>query len=114
MNRFHQKHHEFYGYHFEDEPIELVNLKVSVMELPHAPRITRMIKDGHPKNPGRRKVAESAEMMVEAVVYRRDSLSVETRMEGPALIEELDSTTYAPSGVSFYTDEEHNMILEPA
>ncbi len=38
-DHFHERHHQFYGYHFEDETIELVHLKVSISEAVHHPKI---------------------------------------------------------------------------
>ena len=40
IDRFHERHQAFYGYHFKDETIELVHLKVSLAEEKPVPRIS--------------------------------------------------------------------------
>jgi N-methylhydantoinase A len=44
-------------------------------------------------------------------VYRRDGLSVGSQFSGPAIIEEIDSTTFIPSGTELHLDENYNLIL---
>jgi N-methylhydantoinase A len=110
---FHRRHHEFYGYHFDDEPIELVNLKVSVSEVPRAHRFRLAASGERSRKPARRTVIESAGRSVESPAYRRHDLDTGTRYDGPAVIEELDSTTFVPSVIAFQVDEQINMILQP-
>jgi N-methylhydantoinase A len=44
-------------------------------------------------------------------VYRREGLPVGSRFSGPAIIEEIDSTTFVPSGTELHFDENYNLIL---
>ena len=45
------------------------------------------------------------------VGYRRDRLPAGTGLRGPAVIEELDSTTFVPDGVHLSVDRRGNLIL---
>jgi len=109
--RFHQRHRDFYGYHFEDEPIELVHLKVSVSEASPRPMIRLHSKNADGGNPGTRNVTESAGNNLPAVKYNRDQLKPGDRFDGPAIVEEIDSTTYVPSRVAVEVDPGHNLLL---
>ncbi len=112
LERFHQLHHRFYGYHFEDETIELVHLKVSIAEVGQRPRIELGLagREGEPME--RRLVCESAADAVQMPIYRREQLPVPGPLSGPLVVEESDSTTFVPSGVELGVDEHANLILE--
>ena len=100
VERFHRRHEEFFGYQFPEHPVELVHLKVSLAETaadpspalaPPAPAV-----DGAPSA---------------GAGCRRDRLPAGTELRGPAVIEELDSTTYVPAGVRVAVDRLGNLIL---
>ena len=114
LERFHQRHHEFYGYHFEDETIELVHLKVSIAETAQLPQIQPQPIEPDVSRLGRRAVWESAAHPLQVPVYRRGQLSGGWSGEGPAVIEEIDSTTFVPAGVALGIDENANLVLELA
>jgi N-methylhydantoinase A len=111
VGRFHERHHQFYGYHFEDETIELVHLKISISEAAHRPNINLGAVRGGIQQSAPRLVYESATHTVQLPVYRRDGLPVGSRFSGPAIIEEIDSTTFIPSGTELLLDENYNLIL---
>jgi len=111
VERFHQRHHEFYGYHFEDEPIELVHLKVSVSESSPEPEIQLQSREADDGNKGTRSVIQSSALNVPTVVYDRERLKPGVRFSGPAMIEEIDSTTYVPSDIEVQVDHSNNLIL---
>jgi len=49
---------------------------------------------------------------VDTPVWRRSSLPVGFRTEGPAIVEQMDSTTLIPPGVSMQVDRYLNLILD--
>jgi N-methylhydantoinase A len=51
------------------------------------------------------------EEAVETPVYRRDSLPAGASFEGPAIVEQLDSTTVVPPGVAAEVDEYRNIRM---
>ena len=111
IGRFHERHHQFYGYHFEDETIELVHLKVSISEAAQHPKINLAATSEGTQCNVPRLVYESATHAVQMPVYRREGLPVGSRFSGPAIIEEIDSTTFIPSGTELHLDENYNLIL---
>jgi N-methylhydantoinase A len=48
---------------------------------------------------------------VETPVYRRDDLPAGARFEGPAIVEQLDSTTVIPPGVAAEVDRFLNIVM---
>ena len=103
--RFHRRHEEFFGYQFPDHPVELVHLKASVAETaaepPPALAAPAAAAGGAPPEQPPRAGAG----------YRRDRLPAGTELRGPAVIEELDSTTFVPAGVHLAVDRHGNLIL---
>ena len=47
----------------------------------------------------------------ETPVYRRDDLPAGAALEGPAIVEQLDSTTVIPPGVSAKVDRFLNIVM---
>jgi N-methylhydantoinase A len=102
---FHDIHREAYGYDLLDQPIQSVYLGATA--LVSSPPVAV-----HPYGGGdmsgrsvvHRRVLAAPGEWVDARVVRRDALGVAERIEGPAIIEEPDSTTYVPSG---FTAEVH-------
>jgi len=92
--RFAKAHDEFYGFSLDDEPVEFVNLRISaigpsdldlVAELP-APTTK-------PEPIDTRQVAFRGAGYLPTPVYRRETLPAGFETQGPAIIEEPDSTT---------------------
>jgi N-methylhydantoinase A len=49
--------------------------------------------------------------MAETPVYRRDDLPAGAGLEGPAIVEQLDSTTVIPPGVAAKVDRFLNIVM---
>ncbi len=102
VERFHRRHEEFFGYQFPDHPVELVHLKVSLAET---------AADPPPALAAPAAAAASATRGPAGAGYRRDRLPAGIELSGPAVIEELDSTTFVPDGVQLTVDRHGNLIL---
>ena len=102
VDRFHRRHDEFFGYQFPDHPVELVHLKASLAETaaepPPALAAPAAPASGEPSPPAR-------------AGYRRDRLPAGIELRGPAVVEELDSTTFIPEGVHLAVDRLGNLVL---
>jgi N-methylhydantoinase A len=115
--RMHDLHRSEYGHAFPDNPIELVNLRVSGVG--RTPKITEVPVGGDrgleqarlKEREVRFRVGESLES-VPTVFYERDLLPVGEKIEGPAVVVQGDTTTVLPPGTSGALDEEGNLILE--
>ena len=96
---YHQQHRAIYGYDMQSQPIEVVNLRLVVTVGRRAPthekhRAARStVKDAVAE---KRKVWFPETGYVATPVYDRDKLPVSTRITGPAIIEQMDTTTVVP------------------
>jgi N-methylhydantoinase A len=106
---FEQLHERQYGFSLPGETIELVNLRVRALR-PEAP-IPLEAALSVPATPGSREVWLDSNEPVECHVYHRDSLAVGEAIEGPAIIEESDSTTLIHAGDTLSVHESGVLIL---
>ena len=113
--RFHEKHKSTYGFIMEDEPIEIVNVRVEAYGLLPKPKLVK-IKQGkrEPKQDaivGNRKVIfEDSEEEVK--IFKREKLLAYNEIEGPAIIEEYSATIVIPQNWIAKVDEYGSIILE--
>jgi N-methylhydantoinase A/oxoprolinase/acetone carboxylase beta subunit len=115
---FHDAHQREYGRHFPDKDVELVNLRVvGIGRVP--PLAPAALAAGGPEPPAaafaepRTVVFESAgePLAVRAIVVRRDALLAGNRLRGPAIVEQMDSTTVIPPGFAAEVDRAGNLII---
>lgn len=89
---FHAKHFEVYGYMDEGEPVEIVNSKLRAIGLLQSPNVKDFGETGVSEAKGTRDVYfESLDDWVSTHIYDRAALGKE--IDGPAIIEQYDSTT---------------------
>ena len=99
-NRFHPEHNRLYGYSLEEQgtPIELINLRLSSIGKTTKPRFREEEYDQ--ENPARalkkkRKVyLPHRKTFYEVPVYDGHKLSYGNKIEGPAIIEQVNTTTF--------------------
>lgn len=107
---FHAKHTEVYGYAEKDEPVEVVNAKLRVIRLLESPMLKERSLSGvaMPRET-RRVYFETDNSWHKTGVFDRSSLGTEAN--GPAIIEQYDSTTVIYPDWSFKPDARGNLIL---
>ena len=129
-NRFYQAHMQRFGYADRMEAVEIVNLRLKLeleVEKP-SPRLGNSLEDTDPK-PGQSSSSKSesdasAALIEEAEVvfregvlttglYQRERLMPGNRIDGPALMLQLDTTIVVPPGWGGVVDPFGNLILEP-
>jgi N-methylhydantoinase A len=105
---FHRAHEQAYGHSAPGEPVEIVNLRLIAMGAipkPRQPR-TPMPTNAAGFHKGERLVCfDPAVGYVAAPVYDRYNLPAEILLQGPAIIEEFDSTIVLQPGYVARTDE---------
>jgi N-methylhydantoinase A len=115
LERFHRRHHEFYGYSFPEQAVELVHLRLSVYEIAggveQGSPIREAFSDGRDRRPDPRAGWESGHRPVTFTVHRRQDLASGTKLRGPLIIEEIDSTTFVPSGAGLTVDGSGSLII---
>jgi len=93
------QYHALYGKIDSDNPIELANVRVILAEYARSPDLPSLRREGSPEAVGTRKlwsVSDSA--YIDAPVYKRSALPANARIEGPAIVEERESTTVIAAG----------------
>ncbi|MGE5597293.1 MAG: hydantoinase/oxoprolinase family protein [Hyphomicrobiales bacterium] len=107
---FHAAHLRQFGYQQGERPVELVALRVIVAgEQPPLPFEPEAERDGRPEG---RPIALGA-TGVTAAWYEREALQPGERFAGPAVVTQLDATTFVPEGWQARVDAYRNLLLEP-
>ena len=106
---FHARHMQVYGYAAEDEPVEAVNAKLRVVGRLDKPELTETGDAEEHEASTRRVYYETVGDWVDADVIQRGALT--GRAEGPAIIEQYDSTTVVYPGWSYEPDRLGNLVL---
>ncbi len=115
IERFHVRHHEFYGYDMRDQPVEVVNLRLAVtVGRPMPPHEKHNPVRGTLKNAliEKREVWFPETGFVATPVYDRDRLAANCRLSGPAIIEQMDTTTVVPPRATLRNDKLGYLHLE--
>lgn len=107
--RFHETHEASYGYRMPDEQVQLVTARVIAEGEPVLSAPPGEWEHEHRDETTRRIVAGTRE--VDARVLSRGSLSPGDRFEGPALVEQSDTTTLIGADDHAFVDDHHNLII---
>ncbi|RLE29483.1 hydantoinase/oxoprolinase family protein, partial [Candidatus Acetothermia bacterium] len=111
---FHREHERRYGYSVPGEPVELVNLRLTVVGETDKPELPRHPAGGSVEGAliERRLLYFGGEGWREAPVYVRGRLPAGAELRGPAVIEGDESTCLVPPDARAYVDAYGNLILE--
>ncbi len=116
--RFDQAHEQLFGHSAETEPAEAVNYRVRATVRVPKFAMKRYAPAQHPvahARIGEREVYfDRASGMTPTPVYERSLLEPGHEIVGPAIIEQLDSTTAVYPGQSAIVDEYRNLIITAA
>lgn len=108
---FHGEHERSYGHHDKAAAIEIVNLRVTAVgKLPDL-ATPAFGGSGTARPKGQRSVWFSGDGPCEAQIWWRPDLAPGTRIEGPAVIEQLDATVPIPPGSSAHVDAGLNLVI---
>lgn len=107
---FHDKHERRYGYAVADEPVELVNARLTaVAALPHVPALAADVAALRAAPSGTRKLWVNGTFH-DAPVYTREGLASGTTIAGPAIIEQYDTCTDVRDG--WHATVRQEIVLE--
>lgn len=119
---FHEAHGRTYSQRFDDKAVQLVNIRVTgVGTVPHVE--IQEIESGGPDASSAIKTTtralfwerDSAEpVWVETPVYQREKLLAGNTFNGPAIVEQFDSTTIIGIGQQATIDKVGHIIIERA
>ncbi len=114
VTRFHAAHEAAYGYSMPERPVEIVNLRLAVTVQRPVPPLNAQVPGGSLRDA----VADERDVwfvgagFVSTPVYDRDKLPAETRFQGPAIVEQMDTTTVVPPGATIDVDRAGNLMIE--
>ena len=111
---FHLRHEQLYTYAAPDTPVEIVNLRlraVGHVDKLTLPRIATVPEGTLPTAVQTRPVYFSGQGFVEIPVYARQSLRAGHAMRGPAIVEQLDTTTVISPEHRAVVDAYGNLLL---
>ena len=113
LERFHDEHDRTYGFSAPGEPVEVVSLRLTSIGRIAKPPLRRLDPGGRAAPKERRPVyfAEAGDF-VDCPIYDRYALPAGATFAGPAVVEELDSTTVVHPGFAVRVDEVGNLIVE--
>jgi N-methylhydantoinase A len=109
-------HQQLYGFVAEDEPMQLVTFRAEAIGMVQKVEL-RPATVGGP-DPlaaefGCREVwLRETGAFVSCPLYDRDKLLAGNRIEGPAIVEQMDATTLVPPGATATVDPYLNLLLE--
>lgn len=112
---FHKAHQSQYGHCFPDREVEIVNLRIQAIGTIPKPSIDpEPIKrnDASTALIGKKKGLVGEGNPVTFTLYERELLQPGARFPGPALVFQMDSTTYLPPHWKAHVDGYRNLILE--
>ena len=116
--RFHRDHDRLYGYSLEQEgaAIELVNLRVSSLGITKKPRFSsRRVTTGNCNDAlrGRRPVyCPDMKEFIEMDVWDGDRLLEGTKLNGPVIVEQVNTTIFVPSQYALHLDNYGNFMMQ--
>lgn len=111
---FRARHTQIYGHAADDEPTELVNLRVTTVGVIPKPRPRRLAprgRAGPPVPTTRGVVFDADEGPVATAVFPRDELRAGDGLAGPCVVEQLDSTVVIEPGCHGRVDDHGNIII---
>ena len=114
---FHELHRRLYTYNLPHQTVELVNLRVTAFgSLPRPPSYPVAELDAAKPEPraARRVRVFRSQGFVETPVYDRQQLFPGSMIEGPAVIEQRNTTTLLVPGYAALADSHGNLILTAA
>jgi N-methylhydantoinase A len=108
---FHAEHQRRFGYRMGDRPVEIVSARLTALAPRPAPPQEPMGATGKPVTVGARPVWFDATGFVPTRVLDRDMIGFGDIVTGPAIIEQMDTTTVVPPGWTARLDAVGNLLL---
>jgi len=116
--RFAEAHHQRYGFATDDDPVEIVTLRLEANGVVRKAELAAHPEAG-PDAAGaivrhRDVWLPEARGFAATPIYARERLRPGNRLAGPAVVEQMDATTLVPPGMTARVDRWLNLILEAA
>lgn len=112
---FHDEYEKAHNFRREDFPVEIYRITIKAIGVTPKPTFPQVAidKNAHATPKGTRKVWFHGQAeAVETSLYDRDKLPAGVTLQGPAIIDQLDSTTVIPPDATAYIDEWLNIQIK--
>lgn len=108
---FHSEHLREYNFRRDDAPVSIFRVAISATGVvPKAKLKKYALESSSPANSTKREVWFNSHSHV-ADVYNRTELSAGTKLNGPVIVEQFDSTVFVPPGAHAEIDEYLNILI---
>jgi N-methylhydantoinase A len=113
VRRFHAEHQRLFAHSAPRDPVEIVSLRVAAVGPMVPPALREQpAASGDPKPAGRRQVHfEETGGFADCPIYDRAGLGPGARLAGPAVVEQMDSTTVVHPGQVLVVDGWGNLLI---
>jgi N-methylhydantoinase A len=108
--RFHERHEQRYGYRMDEEPVELVNARLTATVAVEKPALREQAAEGDGR--GRQRRASFEGDWSEVDVLDRSQMGAGADVAGPALVEFPEATCVVAPGWTGRVDDAGSLILE--
>lgn len=114
VEAFHAHHEDMYGYRIPGEVIEMVRFNLTVSGTAPSPTLPVLPASSGAEPSTTRNVTFPDVGVLPCPVYQRESLAPDQLLEGPAILEELDSTTLLQPGDRLTISPQGLAVIEPS
>jgi N-methylhydantoinase A len=113
VDTFHGEHEREHNYRRDDAPVEIYRLNVRATGITPKAELRRFERNGTEARPQTTRPVffDGEDGAIETPVYARDALSAGFAIVGPAVIDQLDSTTIVPPGLLAEVDDWLNIRI---
>jgi N-methylhydantoinase A len=110
IKRFHDQHRQLYSFDQKDAPVELAGLRVSAVGRLKKPDFKTVQPEAGDARTGQQKVYHAGGW-IDCPIYDRSLLATDTTISGPAIIEQMDATTFVLAGQICIVEASGNLII---
>jgi N-methylhydantoinase A len=111
---FHNLHRDTYGISVETEPVLVVSVRLRAVGVVAKPRFAEAASDIPPVIDRMARAWFESTAEIEVPVYTRRRWRTDVKIDGPAIIQEYDSTTVVLPGQRWHQDEWASIVIEEA
>lgn len=109
---FHAAHKNLYGFSIDENPMEIVNVRVTSVAGMNKPSFKNSVSNQINSREKKKRDVIFGENKLSTDIFVRDDLSVGDKIVGPAVIEQIDSTTLILPRQKACVDNYGNLIIE--
>lgn len=116
LDGFHRRHQQIYGFSLPGEEVELVNLRLTAFAPLQSLPVIEIKEEGTDASAAQ--IGSRPLFLIEqggfvdAPVYERARLEARNVIQGPAMVEQVDTSIYIPTGVRGVVDRHGHLVLE--